>query len=213
MMIAIRRKSDKVVLYLLPDGTQYELNNRGLHTTKFRAMDIHPGEHEAIHDVPEPPLWVGGALSWDGGWNVTNPEAFEAAETEATERARAEAKVAMVRWIDGFLNRFISVYPQAEVLTWPLQSQAARAFKSNEATTAQTAFLEGLAEKRGITPTQMADIIIAKADPYEAIVQETGALRSGLSNLIDQASYSEIPKILEEGQKQAMAKAAALGVV
>lgn len=213
-MKAVLRKSDGVALYLLPDDEITNLNQFGLSTNKgLRAVDVLPETHEIVSGVPAPTFWVGGALAWDDGWSVANQEAFDAAEDRATEKARAEAKVAMIRWIDGFLNRFISVYPQAEVLTWPLQSQAARAFKANEATTVQTAFLEGLATKRGITPDAMADIIIAKADPYEAIVQETGALRSLLSAQIDAATYAEIPAVLEAGQKAAIAKATALGVI
>lgn len=213
-MKAIIRKSDRVALYLLPDDDIVNLNQFGLSTNRgLRAVDVLPETHEIVENVPSPEMFIGGAMAWDNDWTVANRELLDAAEAQATEKARTEAKIAMVAWINNFLNRFIAPYPQAEVLTWPLQSQAARAFKADEATTVQSAFLIGLAEKRGITPDEMADVIIAKADPYEVIVQETGALRSFLSKQIDEASYKEIPAILRAGQEGAIAKAQALGVL
>lgn len=217
-MIAIRRKSDKVVVYRVKDGTPYEITESGFRRSgKARAIDIRPETHEAIEGVPEPEtqglFWFGGILSFDGVWAVAKAEVYATWAEEKTAEARTEAKAALVAWVNNFLKPFTASYPETEVLTWPMQSDYSRAFKDGVATAHQAAFITGMAEKRGITAAQMADLIIVKAGPYELAVQETATLRSVTFHAIDNATAFEIPAILAAAQSAAIAKAEAIGLI
>jgi hypothetical protein len=212
-MIVVREKLTKRAIYLLEDGVDWTLSARGLWSHPVKAMDIKPETHEVVEGVAAPVLWVGGALTYDDGWSVADQAAFGPVLTQATNAGREAAKASMIAWINDFLRPFTAGYPDTEVMTWPLQSQAARAFNDGEATKAQTAFLSGLALKRGLTDAQMADLIVSKANPYEAAVQETAGLRSATSKAIDAASLDQIPGILEQAQAAARQKAADIGLI
>lgn len=212
-MKAIRRKSDNVVAYLVPDSETVVIDNRGLHTKSVRAFDIKPDTHEVVEGVPAPDLFVGGAMAWNGGWSVVNQEAVAPVVAEMTDRAREEAKAALVAWVNNFLRPFTEGYPETEVLTWPMQSNYARAVSEGDAAQHQTDFIAGMAAKRGITTAEMAALIIAKAGPYEQAVQETASLRSATFKLIEDADPAAIPGILEQAQVVAIAKAKEIGLI
>jgi len=77
-MKIVRRISDNVVLYLVPDSDPAVVNDRGLHTRTTRALDIGPDTHEVVEGVAAPELFVGGAMAWDDGWTVTDQTAYDA---------------------------------------------------------------------------------------------------------------------------------------
>ena len=78
-MKIVRRISDNVVLYLVPDSDPAVINDRGLHTRTTRALDIGPDTHEVVEGVAAPELFVGGTMAWDDGWTVTDQTAYDAA--------------------------------------------------------------------------------------------------------------------------------------
>jgi hypothetical protein len=50
-MLAVRRKSDNVVLYLFPDGQDLRINRFGMWSGMQRAVDIFPETHEIVENV------------------------------------------------------------------------------------------------------------------------------------------------------------------
>lgn len=217
-MILIKRKSDDVGVFMFPDGTQFEVNDRGLHTLTFRAADVRPETHEALLDVPDPIAsglpWAGGMLKFAGGvWSISSPEAYAEFIEDQTIQARIDAKAALVKWVDNFLKPFTENYPETEVLTWPMQSNYSRAIDEGSATPHQIAFITGMAEDRGISLSEMVAGILAKAAPYEDAVRATSKIRSETFGLIDTASLSELKGVLDGAQVKAFTAAKAIGLI
>lgn len=213
-MFAIRNKHTNVVWNLLPEGTAYTHNEQGLFCKDERMNAPCPSDDwEIIENVGMPDLFISNTMTYiDGEWAVHDEAERTASLTMSNDRTRAEAKITLIAWIDSFLDPIIKAYPQAEVITWAMQSDYARAVKSGIAAPHQLAFIEGLGSKRGLTGAEMADKILLKATPYEMAVQETANLRSATMKAIDAASAEQIPSILANAQAAAIAKAKAIGL-
>ena len=213
-MLAVRRKSDNVVLYLFPDGQDLRINHFGMWVGMQRAVDIVPETHEIVADVLAPALWVGGAMAWDDGWTVTNQEAYDAAETRATGKARAEARACLVVWVDAFLDHLVSQYPARERDSWPTKAAAAESLINGETPNAVgNALLEREAALMGRAKIDVATLVHAKAMAFGEVVGITAGLRQSLYAQIDKATYAEIPAILEAGKAAARAKAVDMGIL
>lgn len=214
-MKAVLRKSDGVALYLLPDDDITNLNRFGLSTNKgLRAVDVLPDTHEIIEDVPAPALFVGGAMAWSDGWTVANQDLFYAAEERATEKARAEAKAALVAWVDNFLDHLVAQYPARERDSWPTKAAAAESILKGETPNAVgNALLEREAALVGRAKIDVATLVHRKALAFGEVVGITAGLRQSLYAQIDAATYAEIPAILEAGKQAARDKAVELGIL
>jgi hypothetical protein len=95
-MQVIRRKSDKVAVYLFDDDAQISFD--GFMISPVRAFDIKPETHEVVQNVPAPTTWLGAALSYDSGWVVIDQPGIDALLTRRLAEAK-EAKRAAVNSI------------------------------------------------------------------------------------------------------------------
>ena len=77
-MQLIRNKVTHTAVYLLPDDLPITLDAAGMTAGYLCALDITPATHEVLTDVPAPAVFVGGALTWDVTWTVTDQAAIDA---------------------------------------------------------------------------------------------------------------------------------------
>lgn len=99
-MIAIKNIVTNIVVYLFPDGWQCEITNTGMITPEFVALDIQPSTHIIETNVPEPDLYVSGALKYDNGWAVVDQSAVDTVKTQITEKRIVEIVQAMESLFD-----------------------------------------------------------------------------------------------------------------
>lgn len=123
-----------------------------------------------------------------------------------------QAQDAMINWVDSFTLSITGKVPQDEKLSWDAKEGAARAILAGNATTSQTALLQGEADLTGETLTELSTIIVAKADKYRLIVAKVAGLRRAVSKQLQAADVVSNPfvydTILEQAQTQAQALAA-----
>lgn len=90
------------------------------------------------------------------------------------EEARAAALRDMAEWIERFTGQFTAGVPAAELVSWPVKAQAARA---HLATGVAQPLIEAEAALTGEAPDDLAQRIAAKAAAYEAIIARVTGLR------------------------------------
>lgn len=78
------------------------------------------------------------------------------------EELRAIKKKELFKAADQALKNLVSNYPEVERQSWPKQEQEARAYL--EDSSASTPFLNILANERGETLSDVANLVVAKAD-------------------------------------------------
>lgn len=121
------------------------------------------------------------------------------------------ARSAMVGWIDEFLSEITGKVPGYERASWPSKAEAARAYQAGTARPDQTAMLAGEASVSERAIDEVADVIVARADQYEAIISHAAGLRVKLDNQLEAATApTEYEAILLQGQEQAVALLKAL---
>lgn len=127
--------------------------------------------------------------SWDG-------ETFTGPPKPLPYATAAEAKAAMVNWIDGLTAQVMDQYPRAVQARWPIEEAAARAVKADTATQDQTDLVTNEGAAKGRTPTEHADAIIANADRFRAIADQINTLflatDKALTDATDPAEYEAI---------------------
>jgi hypothetical protein len=107
--------------------------------------------------------------SWDG-------ETFTSPPKPPAYATAAEARRAMVGWIDGLTSQVMDQYPRAVQARWSIEEAAARAVKADNATADQLALVTTEGAAKGRTPPEHADAIIGNADRFRAIADETNKL-------------------------------------
>lgn len=125
----------------------------------------------------------------------------------------AEAKAAMVAWIDRLTAKIMDQYPRAVQARWPIEEVAARAVKAGTATQDQTDLVtaEGLA--KGRTATEHADAIIANANRFKVIANEINKLFLATDKaLLDESDPAQYAAILEAAKQTAAPLAQAYGL-
>lgn len=140
---------------------------------------------------------------WNGS-EFVDPPAYATA---------AQARAAMVVWIDGLTAQVMSQYPQAVQARWPIEEAAARAVIAGTDTQEQTDLvtLEGAA--KGRTPTEHAEAIIANADRFKRIANEINKLFLATDKaLTDATDPEQYEGILQAAIAQAAPLAQAYGL-
>jgi hypothetical protein len=123
--------------------------------------------------------------------------------------AQAEAGIAMVGWIDGFLAQFTAGVPEDEVKSWPSKAAAARAHLAGVA----QAMILAEAAITGEDPDALAAKIVAKADAFELVMASTTGLRRVTEAAISAAATpEEVSAALATAQKTALSLAARMGL-
>lgn len=81
--------------------------------------------------------------------------------------AAASAQMLVDMGYDSAISAITSTYPATEIASWPKQEDEARAYIVNNST--PTPLLTALATARGVTVSDIAARVIAKADAYVGI--------------------------------------------
>ena len=124
-----------------------------------------------------------------------------------------EAKESMVDWIDGFLGAITGPVSNCERDSWPSKAEAARAVIGGIARPDQQKMISAEAGQRGKTSAEMAEKIVQKAEPYEAIISNTAGLRGDIDAQLEAATDPlQYEAILEDGKARAIAIAQELNV-
>lgn len=98
-----------------------------------------------------------------------------AAKVHAGRIAGAERQVGDVHRV--LLADLTGRKPAEERDTWAPKEAAARAYLDGTANATDTAMIEAEAAGDGITGTELAQIVVSKADAFKAVVGEAGAIR------------------------------------
>lgn len=124
----------------------------------------------------------------------------------------AEAKAAMIAWIDGFLTKVTGAVPDYERASWPSKASAARAVLAGNSAADQAAMIAAEAAVVEKTSQQVATAIAANADQYELIIASTTGLRQKIDAQLNAATDPmAYEAILSEAQSQAAAMLQAMG--
>ena len=175
------------------------------------VTDLHPtldcraygtegtGTWEKVEDHSEAKLWVGhgktytlnadhDGQSYDGLGPV--PAWLYAEEPPAPEPTLKEAQAAQLLVINASFETAAQAltagYPEAERLTWPIQQSEALAWAASN--TADTPYLDGLADARGITPAEMRALTLAQVQAFQAASQQLVGTRQRLRDEINAAT-------------------------
>lgn len=125
----------------------------------------------------------------------------------------AEAKAAMVQWIDSLTAQVMDQYPRAVQARWGIEEAAARAVKAGTATQDQTDLVANEGAAKGRTPTEHADAIIANADRFRAIADQINKLFLATDKaLTDATNPGQYEGILNAAISQAAPLAEAYGL-
>lgn len=147
----------------------------------------------------------------DGDFGPVAP--YVAPPTSPAYATAAEAKAAMVQWIDGLTSQVMDQYPRAVQARWSIEEAAARAVKAGTADTAQTDLVTSEGAAKGRTPEEHADRIIANADRFRAIADQINKLFLATGKALDEATAPyQYEAILNSATDQAGALAAAYGL-
>ena len=127
------------------------------------------------------------------------------------DQLRANAKGEMVAWIDRLTEQLRADIPRDEIASWPAKSGEARAFLANGTA---APILQVEADMVGLTLTEVAETIVARAALYEAVVGAVAGIRRNTAAAIDAATDAEgVALALDEALATAAAKATDLGLV
>jgi hypothetical protein len=156
-----------------------------------------------------PPLWFPGDLPeladgeyavWVGrGWSKTTtvpqgPQKYP---------DLASARTAMLDFINDLTKQITEQYPAAEVSAWPSKAEAARAVIAGAARADQTAMIQDEADLTGVTLTDQAAAIVAKAEVFEGIVAKVSGLRQVTDAwLVEATTSAEREAVLDDAQAQ-----------
>jgi hypothetical protein len=104
----------------------------------------------------------------------------------SNEMAIANAKHLKIAEINAACDRqsrsIKSSYPEAEVLSWPQQVKEAESLLSSPSASAP--LLTALADARGITVPDLAELVIAKANAFSVVMGEIIGKRQHLEQLV-----------------------------
>lgn len=124
----------------------------------------------------------------------------------------ADAKAAMVQWINTFTSELTGNVPAVEPLSWPVKEVAARAYLDGSPDAFQSALIETEAAITGEEPATLAQNIIGKAVLYRAVVARITGLRRKTEAAIDASPVEHYEAILAAAIAGAEEQKAALGL-
>ena len=184
----------------------------------MRVLLIDSGEVANIANFDDDHVLVEGQILADDfpfaqiGWSVVDgkPSAPPVLSVPLAD-TKASAKRQMVAWIDRLTDQLRAGIPRDEIASWPAKSAEARAFLANGAA---APILQVEADLVGLTLTEVAATISARAALYETVVGAVAGIRRNTVAAIDAASDAEgVALALDEALATATAKATELGLV
>jgi len=176
------------------------------------AAEAQPEVTSAQKAVPADPALSGAFVSQ--GWTIRD-KTTEELLAEIPWQTATEARKAVVEWIDGLTSQIEALYPSSVQKRWLIEEAAARAVFADDgsATQDQIDMMTNEGAAKGRTAAKHAAAVIANADRFRAIVDETNKLFLATDKRIqDAASPLEYPAIFEWAKQQAAPLAAAYGL-
>jgi hypothetical protein len=76
-MKIVRSKTTYQVFYQFSNGTEISIDQYGLKTPKFRALDMKPDTHEIVEDVPKTDDWKIPSMSYDTSWEIYDQTLYD----------------------------------------------------------------------------------------------------------------------------------------
>jgi hypothetical protein len=119
------------------------------------------------------------------------------------EAARVDGRRRMLVWIEGYLSRFTDGVPVAEMQSWPVKAERARAHLATPPE--PTLVIE--ATVLGEDPDDLARKILEKADVFARVTAAVTGLRRATERAIDAATTLEG---IEDALRQALARVQSL---
>lgn len=133
-------------------------------------------------------------LEWVNGEAVVRERLVEEAPPFDADAARADAMARVLRWCDTVARGVTGRYVAAEVAAWPAKAANARQIMAGGDVPTLIA-VEAAA--LGVTPADLAAVIVTKAEAYETIIAGLAAVRQKAAALIEvAASQEELQTIL-----------------
>lgn len=127
----------------------------------------------------------------------------------ALDEHKQLAVATVASFATAFTNKFVEGISSVEVASWSTKAAAARAHTTEN----PNPLILAEADLTGENPTELAALIVAKADVYESIIARVTGLRRSLVSSIDAASSAEaVNATLAAGLADANALAAQLGI-
>lgn len=173
-------------LVVAEDGTQYPI--RGLSRQEKLTLGIYEIEVDTVTKAETGYIQTGRHLVLSG--DVVLDQVVTRPMTQS------EARLAMVRWINGLTAQIMGQYPAAIQARWQVEEAAARAVKAGTANALQLDLITDEGQAKARTPEAHADAIIANADRFHAIAGQINTLflatDKALSEATDPAQYGTI---------------------
>ena len=124
-----------------------------------------------------------------------------------------DALDAMTAWIEAFVAPLTAGVPRGEIDSWTVKSASAQAYVAGIATPVQAGLIEVEAQVTGEDPTELAELILKKAEVYYAVTAYIAGFRRKLTAQIEAVTDpSEYTAILQAGEQEARLAAQNLGL-
>jgi hypothetical protein len=129
--------------------------------------------------------------------------------SRSMDELKADARAAMRDYISRFLAQFVANTPSAEIASWPTKAAEARAFLAGGPA---SVIIQKEASVTGETVSNLAAIIVAKADRYSEIIGLVSGLRRKVDAEIDAASSpAALASVIQSSKSAATALAISVG--
>lgn len=165
-------------------------------------------EYDPVIQVVEPGDFAETESGWVRGWTVRDkrPEEYPI-------QTAADARMEVVRWIDGISAQVLDLYPRAVQARWAIEEAAARAVLNGTDTDTQLELVTREGAAKGRTPGEHAQAIVRNADRFLAITDEINTLFLATDTALQQANHpAQFMAILARAKEQAAPLAEAYGL-
>lgn len=165
-------------------------------------------EYDPVIQVVEPGDFAETESGWVRGWTVRDklPEEYPI-------QTAADARMEVVRWIDGISAQVLDTYPRAVQARWMIEEAAARAVLGGTDTDAQLELITREGAAKGRTPGEHAQAVVKNADRFRAITDQINTLFLATDTALQQADHpAQLMAILARAKEQAAPLAEAYGL-
>lgn len=174
----------------------------------YPVTDTPRPEHDPMTQVVEPGEVTQVEGAWVRGWTIRDklPEEYPI-------QTAADARMEVVRWIDGISAQVLDTYPRAVQARWMIEEAAARAVLGGTDTDAQLELITREGAAKGRTPGEHAQAVVRNADRFRAITDQINTLFLATDTALQQADHpAQFMAILARAKEQAAPLAEAYGL-
>ena len=166
----IKRKSDNVVFYEFPPGTQITFDSNGL-VAPFKSKHITEEEFESF-DANPPTEFHAKNMTYSDSWAIVDQSLVDTynAEKQAlleeeTERAKQVEVKVIESDFEAEVAQITSGYSQSEIDSWPNQLEEALAWQADN--NANTPLMDAAIAQNGRTKSEHAGRILTNSALYK----------------------------------------------